>query len=210
MKRPRQPWNQSRYVDTPQGIVTDALIVFRTREAWLKEYAGAVLEYTTLSRLLSDAIVWLLSARTLTLWLIPTLLFTVSTVQAAAASLVFFVAWQTLGPSLVNRSAIPVLRILGLVPLQALLYIGVLSWLANAGEIPAVIVGLAGFILLRWGVLRAALRPLVKALWRTLYRMPVPDHVLRAIIVRTALRYRITLADFASIEQSILKHLKKN
>ncbi len=209
MKWLRLPKGQSTYVDTPQGIFTDELLWFRTREAWLNDYAGAVFERRKLGQLLADAAVWLRSSQTLALWLLPALLLAVSAPQAALATIVFFVAWKTLGPSLVSRAVIPVLRVLELVILQALLYVGTLSWLAALDRYAAMSVGLAGFILLRWGVLRMAVRPLAKVFWGWLYRMPVPDHVLRAIIVRAALHYRIVLADFAPIEEHIIQHLKK-
>ena len=84
-----------------------------------------------------------------------------------------------------------------------------MSWLAALDRYAAMSVGLVGFILLRWGVLRMVVRPLAKVFWGSLYRMPVSDHVLRAIIVRAALHYRIVLADFAPIEEHIIQHLKK-
>lgn len=209
MKWLRLPKRESSYVDTPQGIFTDALIWFRTREAWIQEYAGAVLEHRALGRLLSDAAVWLRSPQTLALWMLPALLVSISALHAALATVLFFAAWQALGPSLVSRGVLPALRILELVVLQALVYVGTLSWLASEDRIAAMAVGLAGFVLLRWGVLRMAFRPLTKMAWRALYRMPVADHVLRAIIVRNALRHRVTLADFAAIEEDIVRHLGK-
>ena len=209
MKWLRRPDRRCTYVDTPQGIFTDALVWFRTREAWLDEYAGAVFERKPLHRCLADAMLWLRSAQTLALWLLPALLLTIGTWQAAVAVVVFFVAWQTLGPSLVNRTVIRMLRVLEQVILQALFYVGALSWLALSNHMVAVVTGLTGFVLLRWGVLRMVVRPLEKVLWGALYRLPVPDHVLRAVIVRAALHYRIMLADFAPIEESIVRNIRR-
>ncbi len=209
MKRFSLPQAVSTYVDTPQGIFTDAAIWFRTREASLKEYAGAVLRHRSLSQLLSDAAVWLRSPQTLALWLLPALLLLLNTAQAALTTLLVFLAWHTLGPSLVSRNAIAALRVLELAALQALVYVGALSWMAASDRITAVIVGLASFVLLRWGVLWLVLAPIVKVIRAPLYRMPIPDHVLRAVIVRAALHHRVTLADFSPIEKSITQYLER-
>ena len=203
------PARRLTYVDTPQGIYTDALIWFRTREAWLEEYAGAVLEHRPIDKLLYDAAVWLRSPQVLALWLLPVLLIIVDPLRAGVATLVVYLAWQLLGPALVVRRLVPLFSILELTIIQALVYVGILSWLASADQFAAVGVGLAGFVLLRWGVLPLVLRPLTKILRRPLYRLPVPDHVLRTMIVRAALQYRVTLADFAPIEDQIVQHLQK-
>jgi len=197
------------YVDTERGIFTDSLIWFRTREAWLRDYAGAVFERRSLSLLLGDAAVWVRSPQTLTVWLLPFLLFYLSLLQAILVSLLVFVAWHTMGPALVSRALVPTFRFLETIMLQALAYVGTLSVFAAADRYAAVMVGLVGFILLRWGLLHTILRPVLRILRVPLYRIPVPDYVLRALIVRTALHFRITLADFAPIERSILQHIKK-
>ena len=101
------PARRLTYVDTPQGIYTDALIWFRTREAWLKEYAGAVLEHRPIDKLLYDAAVWLRSPQVLALWLLPVLLIIVDPLRAGVATLVVYLAWQLLGPALVVRRLVP-------------------------------------------------------------------------------------------------------
>ena len=200
------PKDTATYVDTPQGIFTDALVWFRTREAWLRDYASPVLAHKSLSHLLAEAVVWLRSPQTLALWLLAVLLLVAGAIPAALITVAFFVAWTSFGPLLVARSAITLLRVLDVVLLQALAFVTVLSWLASQGDYAAVGIGMAGFIALRWDLLRMAFQPVFKRLWRAMYRMPVPDQVLRALIVRTALRYRVTLADFASIEEGIVQH----
>ena len=201
--------SESTFVDTPKGIFTDSGVWFRTREALLQEYAGQVFDREPLNRLLTEAVIWLRSAQTLTLWLLPLFLLVMQPLQSAAVALAVFVAWQSLGPSFVSRTLLPVLRVMDLVVLQAIYYVWMMSVAAAQGDYVALAVGLGGFVLLRWGLVRLAARPLVNRLWATLYRMPVADHVLRAIIVRAALKHRIILADFAQIEEDIIKNLKR-
>ena len=209
MKRPRFHSAETTFVDTPKGIFTASGVWFRTREASLHDYAGAVFDREPLARLLTQAEVWLRSAQTLVLWLLPLFLFMISPLQAVLAALVIYVGWESLGPSFVSRALLGVVRLLDRVLLQAVYYVLILSVLASQQQFAALWVGLGGFILLRWGLVRWVTRPVIRWIWSTLYRMPVPDHVLRALIVRAALKHRVSLPELDRIEQEILDNLKR-
>ena len=209
MKRPRFHSAETTFVDTPKGIFTASGVWFRTREAWLHDYAGPVFDREPLARLLTHAEVWLRSAQTLALWLLPFFLLMISPLQAALATLVIYVGWESLGPSFVSRVLLRVFRLLDRVLLQAIYYVLILSAVAAAEAYVALGVGLGGFILLRWGLVRWATQPVVRWIWSTLYRMPVPDHVLRALIVRAALKHRVSVPEFDRIEQEIIDNLKR-
>ena len=175
----------------------------------MHDYAGAVFDREPLARLLAQAEVWLRSAQTGALWLLPFFLLMMTPLQAALAALVIYVAWESLGPSFVSRVVLRVVRLLDLVLLQAVYYVLILSVLAALQQFVALWVGLGGFILLRWGLVRWATRPVVQWIWSTLYRMPVPDHILRALIVRAALKHRVSLPELDRIEQQIIDNLKR-
>ncbi len=96
-----------------------------------------------------------------------------------------------------------------LVLLQALYFVLTLSVLAAQEQLAALGVGLGGFILLRWSLVRIATQPVVKRIWATLYTMPVPDQVLRSFIIRAALKYRVSLPELDRIEQEIVENLKR-
>lgn len=209
MKWPRFRRSLPTFVDTPKGIFTDSGIWFQTREAWLREYAGAVFDREPVEYFLLQAQIWLRSSQTMTLWLFPAFLFVIPPAQASFAALVVYVGWRSLCPSFVSRTLLPVFRMLDLVALQAIYYIVVMSLAARNEQYVVLAVGLGGFVLLRWGIIRVVTGPVVRRVWSTLYRMPVPDHVLRAFIVRAALAHRIKIPDFAPIEAEIVKHLKK-
>lgn len=209
MKRPHFRRSLPTFVDTPKGIFTDSGIWFQTREAWLRQYAGAVFDHKPVEYFLMQAQIWLRSPQTLTLWLLPVLLFTISPLQASLAALVVYVGWRSLSPSFVSRMILPLVRMLDLVGLQAVYYIVAMTLAARNEQYVVLAVGLGGFILLRWGIIRVATEPVVRRIWSTLYRMPVPDHILRAFIVRAALAHRIKIPDFAPIEAAIVEHLKK-
>ena len=203
MKLPGLHTSTTEYLDTPRGLFTASGIWFRTREASLRAWAGAVFEREPLAKLLADAERWLRSPQTVALWLLPVLLFVAGPLVAALATLAGYVGWRVVGPGLVSRAGLGLVRVLDLVLLQALFYVFALSMLAAQDRFVAVGVGLGGFVLLRWGVLRWATEPLVRPLWQAFYRLPVPDHVLRALILRAALARGVRLPEFAPIERQI-------
>jgi len=209
MKFPRLHSAETTFVDTPEGIYTASGVWFRTREDSLYAYAGPVFDREPLARLFMQAEVWLRSPMTLALWLLPLLLFMLSPLQAALAALVVYVGWESLGPSFVSRTVSGVFRVLDLVLLQALYFVLTLSILAAQEQLAALGVGLGGFILLRWSLVRMVTQPVVKRIWATLYKMPVPDQVLRSFIIRAALKYHVSLPELDRIEQEILENLKR-
>ncbi len=209
MKFPRLHSAETTFVDTPEGIYTASGVWFRTREDSLYAYAGPVFDREPLARLFMQAEVWLRSPMTLALWLLPLLLFMLSPLQAALAVLVVYVGWESLGPSFVSRTISGVFRVLDLVLLQALYFVLTLSILAAQEQLAALGVGLGGFILLRWSLVRMVTQPVVKRIWATLYKMPVPDQVLRSFIIRAALKYHVSLPELDRIEQEILENLKR-
>jgi hypothetical protein len=90
---------------------------------------------------------------------------------------------------------------------QALFYVFAMSAFASAEMYVAVGVGLAGFILLRWGILEWAVGYAIRPLRRLLYPLPVADQVLRGLIVRGALKYRVSVPQVDDITKNILDNL---
>ena len=193
----------SNFVETPQGIFTvDGMWFATTREA-VERYAGEVLKHEPLERLLERASVWLRSPETLAVWLLPIFMLMIDPLPAALAAATTYVAWKTLGPSAISRWLERVLEIIELVWLQGAYYVGILSYFAALEQYAAVWTGLAGFIVIRWGLLSRITSPLVKLLQRSLYELPVPDQILRGFIIRTAMAHRLSLPQLDRIEKQI-------
>ena len=195
--------SEATFVDTPKGIFTASGLWFGTTQEALEAYAGPVLERESLPRLLGHAEVWLRSAQVLTLWLLPALLLLVPPAAAGLSALIFYVGWRSLGPSFVSEAVVKLLRLLDIVFAQGLYYVFVLSLLAARGQMTAMWIGLAGFMLLRWGVLATLSAPIVGIIWKSLYALPVPDQVLRAFIIRAALKHRISLPQLDRLEEQM-------
>lgn len=191
---------EATFVDTPNGIFTASGVWFNTTREALEAYAGPVLERESLPRLLSRAEVWLRSAQVVTLWALPVFLLLSPPLAAALSALTLYVGWRSLGPSFASEWAVKGLRLLDVVFVQGLYYVFMLSLLAARGQMTALWIGVGGFILLRWGLLARFSQPVVGRIWRSLYALPVPDQVLRAFIIRTALKHRLALPQLDRLE----------
>ena len=191
------------FLDTPGGLITASGVHFHTTRALLEQYAGPVLEVVGLDTLVGRAEVWLRSGQALALWSLALLLLVLPSLAAALAALTIYLGWETLGPSFVSRRLVAVFRVLEKPLVQAALYIAVLSYLGAQGNVGAVGVGLAGFVLIRWRVIPLALRPVLKLLRRPLYTLPPSDQVLRAFVLRAALRHDIDLPQLEQLKRDL-------
>lgn len=193
------------YVSTPQGIFTASGVWFQATEEALRDYAGPVLAHVSLAELIQRAERWLRSPTTLAAWAFPPLLAVLAPVWAAVAALALFAGWTLLAPSLASRRAARVAGWLERPVVQGLFYVLVLSVLAAQGRIAAVVAGLAGFLLFRWGLVRRLLRVPLRAALRRLYPLPPEDQVLRAFILRAGLRHDVDLPQLQRIREQVAR-----
>ncbi len=195
------------YVDTPYGLLTEGGRWYHVTESDVEEYAGAVLNHVPLAQLLRWADTWVDSARTVTVWALPLMLWGLPVGWAVGGALTLFVVWALLSPSLPSLLAVRAVSALDHVLAQALYYVVAMSAVAAAEMYAALGAGLLGFVLLRWGVLEWAAGYVVRPLRRALYPLPVADQVLRGLIVRVALKHRLSLPQVDDITKDILDNL---
>lgn len=198
------------YAETPNGIFTSSGVWFHVTEAALEGYAGPVLAREPLPVLLARSERWLRSAQTLAVWALPLLLVLVPPLSAVLATLTLFVGWRALSPAFTSRVADAVLQALDLVWLQGAYYVFVLSIFAERGQLALVGIGLAGFVLLRWGLVDRLAQPLVRRIWASLFPLPVADQVLRGFIIRAALAYGLSLPHLDRMEDAIRRRLGRS
>lgn len=196
-------------METPHGIFTASGVWFATTREALETYAADVLDHESIEKLIERAGVWLRSPETLAVWLLPLLMLALPPLPAALAVVTMYVAWKALGPSAVSRSMERVFRVLDPVWLQGAYYVGILSYFAAMGQYTVLWTGVGGFILLRWGLLSRIVQPVVQLMHRSLYRMPVPDQVLRAFIMRAAMAHRVSLPQLDRMERQISETFRR-
>jgi hypothetical protein len=196
------------HVDTPYGILTEGGRWYHVTEEDVQEYAGTVLDYVSLEQLLRWADTWVGSARTVVLWGLPLMLWGLPTGGALAGAIGLFVGWALVSPALPSLLGVRIVSVLEHVLAQALFYVFTMSAFAAAEMYAAVGMGLAGFILLRWGILEWAAGYAIRPLQRMLYPLPVADQVLRGLIVRVALKHRLSVPQVDDITNDILDNLR--
>jgi hypothetical protein len=189
----------------PTGIFTAAGTWFHVSVSDLEAYAGPLLDRVTIDRVLEGAESVLRAPQTLALWMLLVVLLVATPTEAAIAALVVLLGWSVVGPGLVLPGMLPVLRVLETVWLQGGAFVAGLSLLGTSGATSAVWVGLAGFILLRWGLLARLTEPVARRLRAWLYALPLEDQALRAVIIRYALRERVSLPQIDAIEARMLE-----
>lgn len=193
------------YVSTPYGIVTAAGNWYHIREEDLRAYAENVLDHVSLERILMWADRWVDSPRTVTLWVLPIVLWLLSPTWAAVSGLVLYVVWSLASPALPSISGARFAGVLRPALVQGGYYVVVLSALAAAERFAAVGIGLLAFILFRWGVMAWLARALFRPVWRRLYPLPIADQVLRGLIVRAALKYRVSVPQVDVLTADIIE-----
>jgi len=200
-RTPRSP--AEPFLDTPAGLLSASGVRFHTTRALLEDYAGPVLERVPLADLIARTEVWLRSGQTAALWALAGFLLVLPPLGAAACALTVYLGWETLSPAFVSRRVVSAFRVLEMPAVQAVLFVATLSWLGAAGQLGAVGVGLVGFILVRWQILPFLLRPTVALLRRPLFTLPAPDQVLRAFVLRAALRHGIELPQLEALKRDL-------
>jgi hypothetical protein len=191
------------FVEGPGGIVTAGGVRFQTTVDMLRKFAGPVLERVGLDVLLKRAEVWLDSGRTLALWLLPVLLLVLPPLAAAILVLAFYLLWEILSPSFPSAILTGLLTPLQHPAAQGIYYAALLTWLYLGGDVAASIVGVVSFVLFRLEIVARASRPLLGKARKSLYTLPVPDQVLRALILRAALHHGVAMPQIADIERDV-------
>ena len=197
------------FVDTPRGLFTAGGTWFHVREDALRRYAAPVLDLADVPTLLARAECWLRLPQTLAVWSLLVLL-AVATLQgwpllgAALGATAVYAAAYLAAPAFPFRWGMRAANVLERAPLQGLAYVLGLSALGMRGATVAVGVGLAGFVLLRWGLVERLLAPLLRPLLSRLYPLPRPDQTLRALVVRLAHAHRRPLPALDALRRDVI------
>jgi len=195
------------FVDTPRGIFAANGLWFRTTLNSLEEFAGEVLEKEPVEALIEKSAVIYRSPRTVGLWTLIISLLLVSPPISVAISIASYFIWSFVRKSVGGNGIYQILNVLENVGLQVLAFAAALIWLAMWPDIAKVVVGLVGFIVYRWNILDMVFRPLIEG---SNNKAGVPDQILKAVIVRSAIKHRISLDYLKKMEQSMQRAMGLN
>ena len=199
--RPKAPyWAQS-----PDGIVTIDGGRFHTSEEDLRAFAPDVVDRYGVELLLKMASTWARLPATKGLLVLIALLPYAAIWQAATAAILVWLFGSVVSPSTIFLVFIRPLSWVSHPVVQGLLYVLVLSLLAAQGNLAAVGVGLAGFIVFRWALLDRVFGGVVAALRKPLSPLPSQDAILRNLIVRAALKHGYPVGGTDVMQRRILE-----
>lgn len=190
------------YIDTPAGILSAGGVHFRTTEASLQEYAGPLFEEETLEAFIRRAEAWLEAPRTLAIVTLPLWLWVLPWPWALLAILSTYVLSALALPAAASRAGAAVARVLANPGVQAVWLLVTLSALSFVSSSAAVWAGLGAFVVLRVGLAERLLGPSLARAHDRLYPLPVADQILRAFLVRGAIRAGVSLPGLDEIEAS--------
>jgi len=193
------------YVEMPDGIFTSDGIWYHTSMKDLMEFAPGILSRLGPAAIFQKAGDWSRLPTTCALWVLPCLLLVSEPWQAITGSLLIFVLLQTISPSVVFYSIIPILRGLNHPIVQGLFYVLAMSYFASSGQKIEMGIGLGGFILFRWQIVSRLLAPLVSRLQESLSILPPNDQILRNILIRASQKYGEHLDEVDRMEKRIIE-----
>ena len=199
--RPQPPY----WAESPDGIVTIDGGRFHTTEADLRSFAADVVDRYGMTTLLKMANTWARLPATKGLLILIALLPYAALWQAAAAAILVWFFGSVVSPSTVFLVFMRPLSWISHPVVQGLLYVLFLSLLAAQGAYPAVGLGLAGFIVFRWGLLDRVFGRVVATFRKPLSPLPVQDAILRNLIVRAALKHGYPVGGTDAMQQRILE-----
>lgn len=193
------------FVSMPHGIFTAEGVWFHTTEELLRDFAPEVVERVGVERLLREASAWARFPAHAAVWMLLVFLLLATAAQAAAGALAVYVFLAIFGPGLARPGGARLAVRLSKPIVQGLAYVGVLSFLAADGRLGATGAGLAGFILLRWGVIDGIVRPIARRAPGMKRTLPAPDRTLRNLIIRYAMKMGMYTQEVAAMEASMLR-----
>lgn len=196
---------QAEYVELPTGLFTAGGLWFHTTEASLREFAGPVIDRVGIEALLSQSGIWYRSADPATAFFFLVMLVLVPPLQAASLAVIFYLIWDALLSQFVFPSVIRFTGRLSSPFIQGLAYLVVLSRLGTLGHPYAVLAGLVGFVLIRWGVIRSIAGRISRRFGGSKNAIPRTDRILRSLIIQYALSLGITLPSTESYERRVLE-----
>lgn len=193
------------WVELPTGIFTADGVWYHTTEEELREFADAVIERVGIASLLSRAGSWFRSADAFSTIALAVLLLIMPPFPAALFTLALYLLWDAFSPQFVFIPLVRLLSVLSIAGVQGVLYVLVVSWLGAGDQIISAIVGLIGFVLFRWGIIRKLISPVSDKLAGSAESLPKQDRILRTLILRHAIAMRLTLPSTEAYENRIIE-----
>lgn len=198
------------WASSPSGILTMDGRHYHTTEADLDAFAPDVLQRYGMESLLRMAGSWAQLPTALALLSLLVFLPMGASWQAAAGALVIWLFLSVTAPSVVFIAVMKPVSWLSHPVVQGLLFVLVLSTLAASGNLGAVWMGLAGFVVFRWQLPDRLLGRVVAWLRRPVSPLLPDDAILRNLIVRLALKHGYDVGGTDRMQKRVLEIMNRH
>lgn len=202
------------YVDTPRGIFAPKSgLQFRLSEAKLQSRVGALLEKTSLGELIGMTEIWMRSAHSLALWVLPLMLLLLPGVlglypAALIVALLVWYFWELSGAKFASLGLTKLFKILDHALLQfainAFAWGALLNWYRMTKQIgtwEGVIIGVIGFVILKFQVLAKLFPTWIDKGRGERYPQPYPDQILTRLLHQKAIAAQTDVAEAAALAE---------
>ena len=198
------------WASSPSGILTLDGCHYHTTESDLADFAPEVLHHYGLESLLRMAGTWAQLPTAVALLSLLALLPAGAIWEAAVGALVIWLFLSVTAPSVVFVALMKPISWLSHPVVQGLLFVLVLSTLAASGQLGAVWMGLAGFVVFRWRLPDRLLGRIVTWLRRPLSPLLPDDAILRNLMVRLALKHGYDVGGTDRMQQRVLEIMNRH
>lgn len=201
----RQPG--AAFIETPIGIFTPAGNWFHTSTEAIERFVPGLLRKKPLNELIRDAEVWVRSADNISILLLLVLLLTTTLLTTITVLVIFLPLWHIAKSAAYSRLVTVFLRLIDIEIVLLLLAVGPLSWLGMTGQYPELLTGLAGFIILKFGLYRR----LTDYFYTTFNgdAPPLNDKLFRMVLAKQALAHGIQTSEIGEMDKTMREFITK-
>ncbi len=192
------------FVETPIGIFTASGIWFHLTGRHLDRIAPGILQKEPLEDILDHAQPWVRSSEVVAIWALIVLVPWAGAGVAAGVALALFTLWYFNRGALAHPAATWLIRFISNDFLVHILAVASLSWTGMRGDGADAIIGMAVFLLFRFGWLRTLLDKYLAAAGKP----PMNDRILQMVVIRLALRHDLTVPGLATMRQDLMDAIR--
>jgi hypothetical protein len=201
----RQPG--ASFIETPIGIFTPAGNWFHTSSEAIERFVPGLLQKNPLSELIRDAEVWIRSADNISILLLLSLLLTTNVLTTIVVLVIFLPLWHIGKSAAFSRLVTVFLRFIDIEIVLLLIAVAPLSWLGMTERYTELVTGLAGFIILKFGIYRKLVDFLYTRLRHS--ESPLNDRLFRMILIKHAMSYGIQSREVVEMDKTMRDFISK-
>ncbi len=193
-------------VETPNGLFTASGFWFRTTFAGIDDFAPGLRSRIDIHNVVRDTETWIRSFESIGLWSFMISILFLSVYPSALIALILSLGWYFLRSAAIHPSVTPFIKPFTMDASVFLATVFVISYVGNSGRTLDAVIGLAFFLIFRFGWLRKILDK-----WHDSVRpISMNDRLLRMMLLRLAIRHDIPIASVQTMRNDLIEAFQKS